>query len=156
MKEIREDELHFVARHYRPNRLNPGKAWQTLQSRTVRAGRLARRRLTIAAAFVLAVGIALAGGLWGYFRSLASSSPLPVAAEPMNCVADSAKADSVVVFRFENESVGRVLQRISVHYGQELTASDSTRRVSGAVEAGPLPDVVAILERTLGIKITVR
>lgn len=155
MKEIHEDELRFVARHYKANRLNSGQAWQTLQQRVGRAARLTRRRLAIAASLVLAVGIALAGGLWGYFRSAASPSSAPVPAGAVSPTA-SPEGDSVVVFRFENEPVGHVLRRISAHYGRSLTASDTTRCVSGEVEAGPLPEVVAILERTLGIQITVR
>lgn len=150
MKEINEDELRFVARHYRNGRLDTDKAWKQFQS--LRGGeKLSGRRLwAVAASIALAVGIALACVVIGnnYHKGQSQPSETTVGTDVRPQLTDSLK-----VFRFHNEPIGVVLRELSAYYGRTFVTEDTTRRVTGEIQADSPETAVDILEQILGIKI---
>ena len=64
--------------------------------------------------------------------------------------------DSIKVFKFNGESIGKVLKELSTYYGKNLSTADSTKVLSGEIEATSCEDAVSIIEGTLDIKIVVK
>lgn len=156
MKNINDDELRFVLSHYRRGRLDTRRAWRRFQeARGMRpASRL--RRIAMAASVAVAVGIAVAAGMIGYRHYF-----LPQKAKPAVVPADSAvtvyernEADTTCVFRYDNTPINSVLGELSRHYRVSLAASDTTKSVSGEIEAASVDDAIGILEATMDIRIT--
>ena len=154
MKRINDDELDFVVRHYKQGCLNTDRAWQRLQTmRHIRSGGN-MRRIAAAAAIAVAVGMAVAAGIAGY-RSLMGTGHDAPSAAPTDSAAASPRhsADSVAVFHFDDTPINEVLGKLSRHYSVQLSASDTTKRVSGEIEAASADDAIEVLETTLDIKI---
>lgn len=153
---INDDELRFVLDHYKPGRLDAGRAWNRLQaSRGLQAK--SRRRLAVAASWAAAIGVAVAAGIVGYVRFVPSSAgpaPQPVMPDTVTTVYESCDADTTDVFRFDNTPVNQALEAVSRHYGVRLSASDTTKSVSGEIEASSADEAIGILEATVGVKIT--
>lgn len=156
MKNINDDELRFVLSHYRRGRLDTRRAWRRFQAaRGMRpASRL--RRIAVAASVAVAVGIAVAAGMIGYRHYF-----LPQKAKPTVVPVDSAvtvyernEADTTCVFRYDNTPINSVLGELSRHYHVSLAASDTTKSVSGEIEAASVDDAIGILEATMDIRIT--
>lgn len=169
MKEINEDELQFVARHYKEDTLNTERAWRTLRQRVLpssathlptRRLSTATRRIAAAVSIALIVGASVACGLW-YSRQQAVVPDAPVA--PSTTVATpyrylQAKGESIVL-KYDNAPIEEILNELSTHYGRTLvlqSASASGRCISGEIEATSLEEVVEILEATLDIEIEIQ
>lgn len=168
MKEINEDELQFVARHYKEDTLNTERAWRTLRQRMLPSSaanlstRLstATRRIAAAVSIALIVGASVACGLW-YSRQQTAAPDAPAA--PSTTVATpyrylQAKGESIVL-KYDNAPIEDVLSELSTHYGRTLvlqSASASGRCISGEIEATSLEEVVEILEATLDIEIEIQ
>ena len=60
---------------------------------------------------------------------------------------------AVAVFHFHGTPINEVLGKLSRHYSVQLSASDTTKRVSGEIEAASADDAIEVLETTLDIKI---
>ncbi len=56
-------------------------------------------------------------------------------------------------FHFDDTPINVVLSQLSQHYGVTLTASDTTRHLSGDFEADDLEMLLSMIEQTLGIEI---
>ena len=80
------------------------------------------------------------------------------------CIRDRSKAktDTVktkkgpVVFYFDHTPVNAAIRKVSDYYGVSLTASDTTKMVTGEIEAHNINEAIDMLETTLGIEITKR
>ena len=57
------------------------------------------------------------------------------------------------IFVFDNTPVNEALGDLSAFYKVNLTASDSTRRITGTFEADDLNTIISVIDKTLGIKI---
>lgn len=157
MKKINEEELRFVVRHYQTGRFDGRKAWFKFRQQHPACRRslwqlTTKRHWAVAATIVSAVIAVMALGIYHYSHSI--SSPLPPVV-PYNQQTDSVdkQSDSIRVFRYDNTPINIVLRDVSDYYGTTLTVNDTTRCVSGEIEATSLADVVDMLETTLGVKI---
>ena len=158
MKKINDDELHFVVKHYKENRLNADAAWIKLK---LKAGNKQTRTLwksvSVAASVLLIASIAIACIVIGYnhYKSVPqqpNNQIIPVA----DTLYITENTDSIKVFKFNGESIGKVLKELSTYYGKNLSTADSTKVLSGEIEATSCEDVVSIIEGTLDIKIVVK
>ncbi len=158
MKKINDDELHFVVKHYKENRLNADAAWIKLK---LKAGNKQTRTLwksvSVAASVLLIASIAIACIVIGYnhYKSVPqqpNNQIIPVA----DTLYITENTDSIKVFKFNGESIGKVLKELSTYYGKNLSTADSTKVLSGEIEATSCEDAVSIIEGTLDIKIVVK
>ena len=63
------------------------------------------------------------------------------------------ECDTTDVFRFDHTPINEVLNELSRHYNTKLTTNDTTKSVSGEIEAAKVEDAIEVLETTLGVKI---
>ena len=126
MNNINDDELRFVVKYYKP-------------------------KIAVAASIILAVGIAVAAGIIGYHNYMLPQKPIPV--DTAYVIEDYEESDTTDVFRFDHTPINKVLGELSRHYNTNLYASDTTKSVTGEIEASKVEDAIDVLETTLGIKI---
>ena len=126
MNNINDDELRFVVKHYKP-------------------------KIAVAASIILAVGIAVAAGIIGYHNYMLPQKPIPV--DTAYVIEDYEESDTTDVFRFDHTPINKVLGELSRYYNTNLYASDTTKSVTGEIEASKVEDAIEVLETTLGIKI---
>ncbi len=145
MKHVNEDELQFVAKHYKEGRLNKYVAWKKVQQRKGKRLHSDWRRYAVAASVLLVASIALGGVWWMYkYEMHESQNVMPL---------QEKKADSAKVFYYDKMPVNNVLKDLSDYYGVMLVASDTTKCVSGELEASSLDEMIDILEKTIDIDI---
>lgn len=171
MKEINDDELQFVARHYEKNTLDSDRAWRSLRQRTGSQHRRTfslfgperspfARRTAAAASILLIVGASVACGIW-YVRQQTPTPDVPATTAtapttPYRYI--TPKAESIVL-KYDNAPIDDVLRELSTYYSRPLVLVDETahdRCISGEIEATSLEEVVEILEATLDVKIELR
>ena len=158
MKKINDDELHFVVKHYKENRLNADAAWIKLKLKTGnKQTRTLWKSVSVAASVLLIASIAIACIVIGYnhYKSVPqqpNNQIIPVA----DTLYITENTDSIKVLKFNGESIGKVLKELSTYYGKNLSTADSTKVLSGEIEATSCEDAVSIIEGTLDIKIVVK
>ena len=152
--------LRFVAEHYKENKMDTDAAWRRLVARTGYAARSKRRMRswTVAASVVIGMGIAVAGGIM--IKNQQTSNDSGNISTP-ELIADSltenyAETDTVKVFKYDNTPINVVMRELSEYYGHEMECDDTTKCVTGEIEASSLNDVVEILESTLNIEVKVK
>lgn len=153
MKNINEKELQFVAKHYKQNSLDADSAWKRFVKRTGYKSTDKYRRIAVAASVCVVFGIAIAGGIW-YANTIETTPPVTVPASPEYSFIK--KHGKTVILKYDNEPIGNVLKELSAYYGKQISTSDSTRRISGEIEAASMEEIVEILEVTLNISIEVK
>ncbi len=157
MKKISDEEFNFVVEHYKENRIDTGSAWKKFkQKNNIKSSRSNWKSLSIAASVLFMTSITIACIVTGYnpFKSVIrqpNNSDRPL----VDTIPDKVVNDSVKVFKFNDEPVGKVLKELSSYYGKTLSTSDSTKVLSGEIEATSCEDMVSIIETTLDIKIKV-
>ena len=145
-----EDELRFVTKHYQEGRLDEKKAWRRLQQQLPHP----RKRLaTMAAASLIACAV-VAGLLTGYVHFRRTATQDTTVTKTTDSIAPTEQTDSTKVFRYENTPITEVLRELSAYYRTPLEANDTTRRVTGEIEAASLEELTEVLEKTLDLKIT--
>lgn len=133
MKKINDDELHFVVKHYKENRLNADAAWIKLKLKTGnKQTRTLWKSVSVAASVLLIASIAIACIVIGYnhYKSVPqqpNNQIIPVA----DTLYITENTDSIKVFKFNGESIGKVLKELSTYYGKNLSTADSTKVLSG-------------------------
>ena len=147
MNNINDDELRFVVKHYKPNCLDTKRAWQRFKA--MRGVDTSNRRK------ILAVGIAVAAGIIGYHNYMLPQKPIlkPIPVDTAYVIEDYEECDTIDVFRFDHTPINQVLGELSRHYHTQLSASDTTKSVTGEIEASSVEDAIEVLQTTLGIKI---
>lgn len=153
MKNINEKELQFVAKHYKQNSLDADSAWKSFVKRTGYKSTDKYRRIAVAASVCVVFGIAIAGGIW-YANTIETTPTVTVPASPEYRFIK--KHGKTVILKYDNEPIGNVLKELSAYYGKQISTSDSTRRISGEIEAASMEEIVEILEVTLNISIEVK
>lgn len=153
MKNINEEELQFVAKHYKQNSLDADSAWKRFVKRTGYKSTDKYRRIAVAASVCVVFGIAIAGGIW-YANTIETTPPVTVPASPEYRFIK--KHGKTVILKYDNEPIGNVLKELSAYYGKQISTSDSTRCISGEIEAASMEEIVEILEVTLNISIEVK
>lgn len=153
MKNINEKELQFVAKHYKQNSLDADSAWKRFVKRTGYKSTDKYRRIAVAASVCVVFGIAIAGGIW-YANTIETTPSVTVPVSPEYRFIK--KHGKTVILKYDNEPIGNVLKELSAYYGKQISTSDSTRRISGEIEAASMEEIVEILEVTLNISIEVK
>ncbi len=153
MKNINEEELQFVAKHYKQNSLDADSAWKRFVKRTGYKSTDKYRRIAVAASVCVVFGIAIAGGIW-YANTIEATPSVTVPVSPEYRFIK--KHGKTVILKYDNEPIGNVLKELSAYYGKQISTSDSTRRISGEIEAASMEEIVEILEVTLNISIEVK
>lgn len=147
-----DDELIFVTKHYQEGRLDEKKAWRRLRQKFPHP----RKRLaTMTAASLIACAV-VAGLLTGYVHFRRTATQDTTVTKTTGSIAPTEQTDSTKVFRYENTPITEVLRELSAYYRTPLEANDTTRRVTGEIEAASLEEVIDVLEKTLDLKITSR
>lgn len=168
MKEINDDELQFVARHYKEDALNTDRAWQTLRNSVPASSasnqlqhRLGTgtRRIAASVSIALIVGASVACGFWYAHRwnaqPAAPEAPTATVNTPYRYLQP---AEESIVLKYDNAPIEDVLGELSTYYGREVVLKDvsaSGRHISGEIEATSLEEVKEILEATLDIEIEI-
>lgn len=170
MKEINEDELQFVARHYEEKALDTDRAWKRFRMLTgqnthrinasTRRISASTRRIAASVSIALIVGASLACGVW-YARHWNVSPTTP---EVQTTTANMPfrylqPAGDSIILKYDNAPIEDVLSELSAYYGREVVlqdASEKGRRIAGEIEATSLEEVVEILEATLDIEIEIQ
>lgn len=170
MKNINEDELQFVARHYEENALNADSAWQRFRSITgrkmhnisapTRRLSISTRRIAASVSIALIVGGSVACGFW-YHRQQAAlldaSTTAPTAATTSYRYLQP--NEESIILKYNDAPIEEVLSELSSYYGHTVvlqSASASGRQISGEIEATSLEEVVEILEATLDVEIEIQ
>ena len=154
MTQNNDKELQFVIEHYKEDAMDMHTAWKRLKetktktiTKTKTKGGFAR--YAVAASAVLVTGMAVACGVW--MMGNAGWSWRHDAQQ--NADAASGKVDTAKVFHYDKTPINSVLGDMASCYKVALTASDTTKCVSGEIEASNLQDVIDILETSLNIEI---
>lgn len=153
MKNINEKELQFVAKHYKQNSLDADSAWKRFVKRTGYKSTDKYRRIAVAASVCVVFSIAIAGSIW-YANTIETTPSVTVPVSPEYRFIK--KHGKTVILKYDNEPIGNVLKELSAYYGKQISTSDSTRRISGEIEAASMEEIVDILEVTLNISIEVK
>ena len=117
----------------------------------------------MAASIAFAAVMAVAATMF-VVRSFDNGSPKssPNTERALPDTVSKAKTDTVktkkgpVVFYFDHTPVNAAIRKVSDYYGVGLTASDTTKMVTGEIEAHDVNEAIDMLEATLGIEITKR
>lgn len=130
-------ELRFVLRHYQKHKFDTRRALREIRPRPLRR---------VAAVVVMAVAF---GGAYALYHHIATITPLstPTTQQP------SPNTHHPTPFHFENTPINEALREIGRRYGVELTASDTTRCITGDFETDDLPTLIDMIEQTLDINI---
>lgn len=157
MNEMNEKDLQFVVEHYIEGRCDAEKAWKVFKHKSgmMRTRRI--RHMLVAASVSFAAILAVAATIVSQVNGTADGGNAPaVVSDTLKNAdrADSVRKDSVVVFHFDNTPISRSLEEVSDCYGVKLTASDTTKRVSGEFESHSLEEAVRMLEATLDVVIS--
>ena len=163
MKKNKEDELQFVVDHYKTGHKNVDNAWKEFKGMSGITQPGSRKRLLVAASIAFAVVMAVAATMF-VVRSFDNGSPKssPNTERALPDTVSKAKTDTVktkkgsVVFHFDHTPVNAAIRKVSDYYGVGLTASDTTKMVTGEIEAHDVNEAIDMLEATLGIEITKR
>ena len=163
MKKNKEDELQFVVDHYKTGHKNVDNAWKEFKGMSGITQPGSRKRLLVAASIALAAVMAVAATMF-VVRSFDNGSPKssPNTERALPDTVSKAKTDTVktkkgsVVFHFDHTHVNAAIRKVSDYYGVGLTASDTTKMVTGEIEAHDVNEAIDMLEATLGIEITKR
>ena len=163
MKKNKEDELQFVVDHYKTGHKNVDNAWKEFKGMSGITQSGSRKRLLVAASIAFAAVMAVAATMF-VVRSFDNGSPKssPNIERALPDTVSKAKTDTVktkkgsVVFHFDHTPVNAAIRKVSDYYGVGLTASDTTKMVTGEIEAHDVNEAIDMLEATLGIEITKR
>ena len=130
-------ELRFVLRHYQKHKFDTRRALREIRPRPLRR---------VAAVVVMAVAF---GGAYALYHHIATITPpsTPTTQQP------SPNTRQPPAFHFENTPINEALREIGRQYGVQLTASDTTRCITGDFETDDLPTLIDMIEQTLDIDI---
>lgn len=149
MKEIKNEELEFVAKVYDHDKFDTEKAISRFH-----AGHSAtspRRWWITAAASVASVAVAFAAGYAIHLSNIASSTPETVT-QQLILNPDVATTHTFV---YEEANLTDVLCELSSYYGCSLKADSYNHQLTATFPDDDINLIVSIIEKALDIKITV-
>jgi ferric-dicitrate binding protein FerR (iron transport regulator) len=146
----------FVLSHYQQGKLDTQKALRNVRERLqqredqrqeVRIVPLWQRLRHIAAAVVLVLVMVSA---YAIYRSNANhQSPSATTPQP-TAITQPSQPKS---FHFDNTPINQVLAELDAYYDLQLSASDTTKHLSGDFEAESPEMLIDMIEQTLGIEV---
>ncbi len=151
MKTINENELLFVAKHYQAGKLNTEVAWKQCRKQLTKDTTYIHKIIAFAASFALIVSIVFAALFLS--RKSYPEAPNTIPTTNDSVTLKTPTKNTTKVFHFQHEPINEALYEISVYYGCTLWTNDTTKQVSGEIQADSLEAVIDALEQTLSIKI---
>ena len=143
-----DEELDFVLRHYEQERFDPEKAMKRLERP---ARRKPLRRWVAVAASLLCLTVLAAVFVWRSVQPSATSAmDVPSATSAPTTAAVQASAS----FHFDATPLPEVLEALGQHYGVQLTATDTTRCLTGDFIGESLDEILSMIEDVLGVNIS--
>ena len=146
----------FVLRHYQHGKLDTQQALRNVRERLhqeeshpqkSRIVPLWQRLRYYAAAVTLVLVIVSA---YAIYRNAAKQQPTTTE----QVTGPQRPAPSVPkTFHFDNTPINQVLAELNAYYGLQLSASDTTKHLSGDFEAESPEMLVGMIEHTLGVEI---
>ncbi len=146
----------FVLSHYQHGKLDAQQALQNVKERLqqeehhqqkARTAPLWQRLRHVAAAVVLVLVMVSA---YAIYRSSANhQSSTPSTPQP-TAITQSAQPKS---FHFDDTPINQVLAELDAYYDLQLSASDTTKHLSGDFEAESPEMLIDMIEQTLGIEV---
>jgi hypothetical protein len=157
MKDINENELKQVAKHYKEGKMDLNSKWKVLEayikSKRKDSTRIFRKPFCIAASLLLIAVIAMAFVAVRSFKFNHHDNDEKTDDLIYNDSIPKHEEDSTKVFTFDNEAIEDVLYDLSQYYGKEFTTNDSGKFISGKIQADNPDSLISIIEQTLNIKI---
>lgn len=101
----------------------------------------------------LVCGFVFGYGIWKITSSHNNASLKEADTKEVEIQLQRNSVDTVKIFKFNNTPVSDALNEISAYFHSNLVASDTTKHVTGEIQAGSEESVISILEQTLDIKI---
>lgn len=158
--EKKKNIEQFVLRHYQVGKLDTQAAMKKVKERLSSTAQKPASPARVASLWpsmrhwVAAVALVLVMvGAWAFMANIRSTeAPSPAAPSPQ---LSTPNAQLPPTFHFDNTPINDVLSQLSGYYHVELTASDTTRHLSGDFEADDLDLLIGMIEETLHIKIEV-
>lgn len=146
---MKNDDIDFIARHYRKGRFNADAGWHRLGIATVSRW----KRYRVAAAVAVAVVVSAAAAII-YHEYRAVDLPEPTVVAPAGAVSPLAE---IKVIDFENASLTEVVKRIEEVYNvrvENLPDNDEAYELSLHYEGTPT-DLIGVINDLLGTQMTV-
>lgn len=157
IKKTNEDELNFVVKHYKECRIDEETAWKKFKKLSAtKRSRNTWKSISVAASVLIITSVAIACILLRYNPIKPIQQAPNNMVNPLDTIPIKQNKDSVKVFKFNKKPIRDVLNELSAYYTKTLTTADSTKVLSGEIEATSLEEVIGIIENTLDIKITVK
>ena len=148
MTEFNEKDLDFVARRYRPDKYDTRKAIRRFHTATDAP---AHRRWWVTAAAAAASIVVLFAAGYG-IRSWIGHEPAPAPVETPALNPDVAQTHEFV---YNDVPVETVLAELSAYYHCTLTTAPTDKRLTATFTDDDIDTIVGLIERALGIQITV-
>lgn len=141
----KDQELRFVAHHYRKGLFSPEKALKKMKQP---AQRIPLRRWLSVAASVLCLMVFALMLTWQAFNPTA----------PANSETPAATDEQVVVqpaisFHFDDTPLPEVLDHLGKWYGVKLKATDTEKHLTGDFAADSLDNIIDMIEEVLDVEI---
>lgn len=141
----KDQELRFVAHHYRKGLFSPEKALKKMKQP---AQRIPLRRWLSVAASVLCLMVFALMLTWQAFNPTApAKSPSPTATDEQAVVLP---ADG---FHFDDVPLTEVLDQLGDYYGVKLKATDTDKHLTGDFAADSLDTIINMIEDVLDVEI---
>ncbi|MBR1415761.1 MAG: DUF4974 domain-containing protein [Prevotella sp.] len=145
MNKNPQEKLDFVLHHYRENLFSPEKALRRIQPPQTRPNVV--RWVAVAASLLC---LAVFAGVLFWQRT----PQQPAGGKPAVTEVVSAPAAEVAVFHFDDAPLSEVLDELDRYYGVSLTASDTTRHLTGDFSGQQLDEIIGMIEEVLDVKIS--
>ena len=141
----KDQELRFVAHHYRKGLFSPEKALKKMRQP---AQRIPLRRWLSVAASVLCLMVFALMLTWQAFNPTApANSETPAATDEQAVVLPA------VGFHFDDVPLTEVLDQLGDYYGVKLKATDTEKHLTGDFAADSLDTIINMIEEVLDVEI---
>jgi ferric-dicitrate binding protein FerR (iron transport regulator) len=146
---MNNSELQFVLHHYQENTFDPEVVLSNLiHGKHVEPLPTSQRWLAVAASLLCLVALAMLVQ-WQF-----SGTPSTVVTPDVQ-TGLSTPAAPPPSLHFDNTPLPQVLSQLGQHYGVVLSASDSSKCLTGDFTADSLHLTISMIEEVLGVRITI-
>ena len=141
----KDQELRFVAHHYRKGLFSPEKAMKQLKQP---ARRIPMLRWVAVAASMLCLAVFAVIVTWqAAYPTVPAKSPSPAATDQHTL------AQPTVSFHFDDAPLPDVLDHLGRYYGVKLKATNTEKHLTGDFAADSLDNIINMIEDVLDVEI---
>lgn len=149
MKNSFKERLEFVAGNYEEGKYDADKALNALHT-SIEQSKPRRKWWTVVVSATASAALAFAAG-FGVVSIVRNAEP----AQSIEVSVQPEQAAEAHQFVFDNTPVADVLRELSDYYGCKLTTTATRKRLTATFNDDGVDSIVALIEATLGIDITV-